>query len=59
MAGNSQHGPAGMIRPDQQSSLAAIRADITQGMADVNAGHISKMDMAAIKSQGRALKKTS
>ena len=34
-------------------------ADIAQGMADVNAGHFSKMDMAAIKSQGRALKKTS
>jgi antitoxin ParD1/3/4 len=43
----------------QQSSLASIRADIAQGLADVNAGHVSKMDMAAIKSQGRALKKTS
>ena len=43
----------------QQSSIAALRADIAQGMADVNAGHFSKMDMAAIKSQGRELKKTS
>ena len=43
----------------QQSSIAALRADIAQGMADENAGHFSKMDMAAIKSQGRALKKSS
>jgi len=43
----------------QQSSIAALRADIAQGMADVNAGHFSKIDMAAIKSQGRARKKTS
>jgi antitoxin ParD1/3/4 len=43
----------------QQSSLAAIRADIAQGMSDVSNGHVSKMDMAAIKSQGRAHKKTS
>ena len=43
----------------QQSSLAALRADIAQGMADVNAGRVEKMDMASIKNQGRALKKQS
>ncbi len=43
----------------QQSSLAALKADINQGMADVKAGQVSKMDMAAIKAQGRTLKKHS
>ena len=43
----------------QQSSIAALRADIEQGMADVRAGHVAAMDMAAIKAQGRALKKSS
>ena len=43
----------------QQSSLAALRADIAQGMADVNAGRVEKMDIASIKTQGRALKKLS
>jgi antitoxin ParD1/3/4 len=41
----------------QQSSLAALKADIDQGMADLDAGRVSKMDMAAIKAQGRALQK--
>jgi antitoxin ParD1/3/4 len=41
----------------QQSSLAALKADIDQGMADVKAGKVTKMDMAAIKDQGRASKK--
>lgn len=43
----------------QQSTLAALKADINQGMADVKAGQVSKMDMAAIKAQGRTLKKHS
>jgi antitoxin ParD1/3/4 len=43
----------------QQSSLAALRADIAQGLADVKAGRVEPMDMAAIKAQGRALKKSS
>ena len=43
----------------QQSSIAALRADIEQGMTDVRAGHVAAMDMAAIKAQGRALKKSS
>jgi antitoxin ParD1/3/4 len=41
----------------QQSSLAALKADIDQGMADVKAGHVTRMDMGAIKAKGRALKK--
>jgi antitoxin ParD1/3/4 len=41
----------------QQSSLAALKADIDQGMADLAAGRVSKMHMAAIKAQGRALQK--
>lgn len=43
----------------QQTSLAALKADIDQGMADVKAGRVSKMDIAAIKAQGRTLKKHS
>lgn len=43
----------------QQTSLAALKADIDQGMADVKAGRVSKMDMATIKAQGRTLKKHS
>jgi antitoxin ParD1/3/4 len=41
----------------QKSSLVALKADIDQGMADGQAGRVSKMDMTAIKAQGRALKK--
>lgn len=40
----------------QLSSLAALRADIDQGMADVKAGRVDKMNMAAIKARGRAMK---
>jgi len=43
----------------QQSSIAALRADIEQGMADVGAGQVLVMDMAAIKARGRVLKKLS
>ena len=43
----------------QQSSLAALRADIAQGLADVKAGRVEPMDIATIKAQGRALKKSS
>jgi antitoxin ParD1/3/4 len=41
----------------QQSSLAALKADIDQGMADVQAGRVSKLNMAAIKAQARTSKK--
>lgn len=38
----------------QKSSLAALRSDIAQGLADVQAQRVAPMDMAAIKAQGRA-----
>ena len=41
----------------QQSSLAALKADIVQGMPDVKAGHVVASDMSVIEAQGRALKK--
>jgi antitoxin ParD1/3/4 len=43
----------------QKSSIAALRADIELGMADVRAGRVENMDMSAIKVKGRSLKKTS
>ena len=41
----------------QTSSLAALKADIAKGMADVQAGRVVKMNIAAIKTQGRAMLK--
>ena len=38
----------------QASSLAALKTDIARGMADVKAGRVEPMDMAAIKAKGRA-----
>ena len=38
----------------QTSSLLALKADIAQGLADVQAGSIESMDMASIKQKGRA-----
>lgn len=38
----------------QASSLAALKTNIARGMADVKAGRVEPMDMAAIKSKGRA-----
>lgn len=37
----------------QTSSLAALRSDIAKGVADVQAGRIAPMDMAAIRAKGR------
>jgi antitoxin ParD1/3/4 len=42
----------------QQSSIAALKADIELGMADVRAGRVEKMDMSSIKAKGRSLKKS-
>ncbi len=40
----------------QVASFASLKADIAQGMADVQAGgRVSAMDMTAIKAQGRAV----
>ena len=38
----------------QTSSLLALKADIAQGLADVQAGSVESMDMASIKEKGRA-----
>ena len=38
----------------QTSSLLALKADIAQGLADVQAGSVESMDMASIKQKGRA-----
>ena len=38
----------------QSSSLAALKADIRKGVADVQSARVEPMDMAAIKSRGRA-----
>ena len=37
----------------QNTNLAALKADIDQGMADVKAGRVSTLDMATIKAQAR------
>jgi len=39
----------------QTSSLAALKADIAKGMADVQAGRVGAVDIASIKARGRAL----
>lgn len=36
------------------ASLASLKADIAQGMADVQAGRVGAVDMNVIKAQGRA-----
>ena len=46
-------------QPVQQSNLAALKVDIDQGMADFDAGRVSKMDMASIKAKGRELNRPS
>lgn len=38
----------------QTSNLSALKADIVKGVADVQAGRVAPMDMAAIKAKGRA-----
>lgn len=35
------------------SSLSKLKADIAQGMSDIEAGRVEDLDMAAIKRQGR------
>lgn len=36
----------------------ALKTDIAKGVADVNAGRVSKMDMASIKAKGRVMLKS-
>ena len=39
----------------QAANLAALQADIAQGVADINAGRVREVSMAAIKERGRAM----
>ncbi len=39
----------------QAASLASLKADIAQGLADVRAGRVGNVDMNEIKAQGRAV----
>lgn len=43
----------------QQSKLALLKADIDQGVTEAQAKNTSQMDMAAIKTEGRRLRKAS
>lgn len=38
----------------QLASVASLKADIALGLADVQAGRVGKVDMVAIKAQGRS-----
>ena len=37
----------------QQTRLAALKADIDQGLADIEAGRVSPVNVADIKAEGR------
>ncbi|TVR62786.1 MAG: type II toxin-antitoxin system ParD family antitoxin [Candidatus Competibacteraceae bacterium] len=39
----------------QAASLATLKTDIAQGMADVRSGRVGMADLSAIKAQGRAV----
>ena len=43
----------------QQTRLAALKADIDLGFADIEAGRVSPVNMVDIKTEGRRLKKSS
>lgn len=38
----------------QAANLAALKADIDQGVADISAGRIKELDVESIKRRGRA-----
>jgi antitoxin ParD1/3/4 len=42
----------------QAANLAALKADIDQGVADVNAGRVREVKMSIIKERGRAIRAT-
>jgi antitoxin ParD1/3/4 len=42
----------------QIANLSALKSDIALGLADVQAGRVSALDLAAIQAQGRAALKT-
>jgi antitoxin ParD1/3/4 len=39
----------------QAANLAALKADIAQGVADISAGRVREVSMASIKERGRAI----
>ncbi len=39
----------------QAASLQALKADIAQGVGDIEAGRVRELDMADLKQKGRAL----
>jgi antitoxin ParD1/3/4 len=39
----------------QAASLASLKADIAQGVADIAAGRVRELDMNEIKQRGRAM----
>ncbi|NDA31862.1 MAG: type II toxin-antitoxin system ParD family antitoxin [Betaproteobacteria bacterium] len=43
----------------QQTRLAALKADIDQGFADIEAGRVSPVNRVDIKTEGRRLRKSS
>ena len=43
----------------QQTRFAALKADIDQGFADIEAGRVSPVNMKDIKTEGRRLRKSS
>ena len=42
----------------QQTRLAALKADIDQGFADIEAGRVSPVNMAEIMAEGRRRRKS-
>ena len=38
----------------QVANLSSLKSDVALGLADVQAGRVSSLDVAAIKAQGRA-----
>lgn len=39
----------------QAANLSALKADITQGVADINSGRVREVSMSSIKERGRAI----
>lgn len=39
----------------QAANLSALKADIAQGVADMNAGRVREVSMSSIKERGRAI----
>ena len=42
----------------QKTQLVALKADIAQGVADMQAGKVGPVDMADIKAEGRRLRQS-